>query len=316
VCRPALQTALLKDGLKEVAAMLDDPDFGMEEFVEQMSERHDYPNAFEGMREEMTRAENSVENNKPIHWKEVIDDLMYCLNFHAEIMPAEDQLFFHNTIMPFLMNVIAALPLRSGRKLLALYQAGKLELRSGKVELLEDQASGDATRIRFTDEKGSRIEEYKMFISCGGQRNLELPDYPFPSLVKLGLVRPARAVIADEGEFNKTADVPDDRLLREKGAGYYLTGGIDVDAAYRVINENGEPAEAIFDISFAHSTGIRPYSYGLQACNATEIGGVGWCGQCEQPCRVSVDVWHPPGRAPPQLLVDDADQRRHAGTAC
>lgn len=269
VFRPALLAALLKDELTSLAVSLEEPDFGMEEFVEKMSERHEYSNAFEGMKKEMVLAEDSVENNKPIHWKEVTDDLMYCLNFHAELMPAEDHLFFHKTIMPFLMNVIAALPLSSGKKLLALHDAGKLELKSGKVEILEDQPSGESTRIRLGNGKGSRTHDYRMFICCGGESSMELADYPFPTLVKLGAVRPARAGIADKKEFDQFAKVPDKRLLEDGNRCYYLTGGIDIDAAYRVIGENGEPSENIFDVSFAHSTGIRPYSYGLQACSAT-----------------------------------------------
>src|SRR5690606_37512962 len=50
---------------------------------------------------------------------------------------------------------------------------------------------------------------------------------------------------------------------------YLYTGGIDVDAGYRVIDSNGSPSSTIRDVSFVHTSGCRPYSYGLQACNAT-----------------------------------------------
>ena len=55
-------------------------------------------------------SEESVLEHKPIHWKETIDDLIYTLNFHAELMPAEDHLTLKSLVMPFLMNVIAAMP--------------------------------------------------------------------------------------------------------------------------------------------------------------------------------------------------------------
>lgn len=36
-----------------------------------------------------------------------------------------------------------------------------------------------------------------------------------------------------------------------------------------MIGENDKPNSAIHDITFTHTTGARPYSYGLQACSAT-----------------------------------------------
>lgn len=267
VCRPALQEALRKDGLGPVAGALDKPEFGMEEFVEKMSERHEYPNAFDGMKQEMEKASESVDKNKPIHWKEVMDDLMYSLNFHAEFMPAEDHLFFHKTIMPFLMNVIAALPLCSAKILLALHDAGKLELQSGKVTVLDEQPSREATRIRLTAGEESRNFDYKMFIGCGGQKNIELEDYPFPSLVEQGFVQPAKVAVVDKKEFRDIAAESDNRLPAESGN--YQIGGIAINAAYQVFDIHGEPNENLYDISFTHSSGLRPYSYGLQACSAT-----------------------------------------------
>jgi len=269
ICKPALQKALRKDNLNSLAELLDHSEFGMEKFVERMSERHEYKNAFEGMRAEMVEAKNSVQNGKPIHWKEVIDDLMYCLNYHSELMPAEDHLFFHKVVMPFLMNVIAALPLSSGKILLALYDAGKLKLRSGLVKIVKNQPSKYLTRIELTNGDKSQNYDYKMFISCEGQKNIGLEDYPFPSLIKRGMVRPARALIKNKTDFNKISEVDKSRLLKEGKNQFYLTGGIDIDAAYRIINRKGNANEEIYDVSFTHSSGVRPYSYGLQACSAT-----------------------------------------------
>ena len=269
ICKPALQKALRKDDLENLASLMDSPKFGMLEFVARMSERHEYSNAFEGMRKEMVEAEDSILNNRPIHWKEVIDDLMYCLNYHAELMPAEDHLFFHKEIMPFLMNVIAALPLSSGKILLALYDAGKLELKSGRVNIKEDQSSNRSTKIKLTESEKSETYEYKMFICCGGQKNTELNELPFLSLVENGNVRAARAIFSDSESFDVHTDISEERILKENGQVYLLTGGIDIDAAYRIINSDGEANEDVFDISFTHISGIRPYSYGLQACSAT-----------------------------------------------
>ena len=278
ICRPALQMALRKDDLEQLASLFDNPQLGMREFVERMSELHEYENAFEGMKVEMVEAKDSVEQNHPIHWKEVIDDLMYCLNYHAELMPAEDHIFFRKEVMPFLMNVIAALPLSSGKILLALYESGTLDLISGMVQIQETQSGVESTKIILDTEKRKEEYTYDMFVCCGGQRNTELEHFPFSTLVTKGNLRAARAIFIEES----TIDFDASRVLEDKGRKYLMTGGIDIDAAYRVIDADGVPNENVFDISFTHTSGVRPYSYGLQACSATtEIMVESWANAIE-----------------------------------
>jgi uncharacterized NAD(P)/FAD-binding protein YdhS len=269
VCRPALTTAFKKDKMKDIIEKLNDDAYSMTDFIDDMTTKHEYKNAFEGMRYEMIEAKASVENKKPIHWKEVIDDLMYALNFHAELMPAEDHLYFQKQIMPFLMNVIAAMPLPSGNLLLALYDAKKLEIVAGFATVAEDSKNG-ITTINVKDGEAIYPIDYKMFIQCGGQKPLNIDDYPFRTLVEKGVVRKARVKFADSNEAKNLLNTERKELvLKKKNDYYYATGGIDIDGSYRVISENDKPNNSIHDITFTHITGIRPYSYGLQACSAT-----------------------------------------------
>ncbi|MBC7979063.1 MAG: hypothetical protein H7Y36_00700, partial [Armatimonadetes bacterium] len=231
---------------------------------------HDYPNAFEGMRLEMTEAEDSVLHHKPIHWKEVIDDLIYTLNFHAELMPAEDHLVLKSLVMPFLMNVIAAMPLDSGNQLLALYDAGKLEIVSGKVTIAEAQETPGMTTINLIDDDAGSSVSYRMFIDCSGQKALELENYPFPGLITHGAVRKARAHFHNSaGAANSLTDAQQEHLFFDEGEPLYHIGGIDIDGTFRLIGADGKPNRRIHDIAFPHTSGVRPYSYGLQACSDT-----------------------------------------------
>jgi len=269
VCRPALSKAFEKDEMPEMVKLLADPEFGIKEFAEKMTDEHDYDNAFEGMRYEMREAKESVLNHKPIHWKEVLDDLMYTLNFHAEMMPAEDHLLFHSHFMPFLMNVIAAMPLPSGNTLLALYDAGKLDIISGNATIVEEEREEGKTTIEVDDEGEKSTVSYRMFVDCSGQKPLEPEEYPFPSLVKNGVARKARAPFANAENVENVPGKKKEHLFEEKGKPVYQTGGIDVDGAYRLINSDGNPNPRICDIAFPHISGVRPYSYGLQACGDT-----------------------------------------------
>lgn len=269
VCRPALIEAFKKNKMPDLAEKLADKTFTLTDFVEIMSRKHEFGNAFEGMRSEMKEAKNSVENRKPIHWKETVDDLMYCLNFHAELLPAEDHLLFHKEVMPFLMNVIAAMPLPSGNLLLALYDAGKLEIVSGYATVADKQKKG-ITTIDVKDSEATYSIDYKMFIHCGGQKSVGLEEYPFKSLVNSGAVRRARSKFSDAGEGAELLKSDKkERVYQQRGDYYFYTGGVEIDASYRVIGEDGEPNDCIYDLSFTHTTGLRPYSYGLQACSAT-----------------------------------------------
>lgn len=271
VCRPALLKAFRADAMPEMVTLMEKADFGLSDFVERMTASHDYPDAFEGMRMEMTEAEKSVLHHQPIHWKEAVDDLMYTLNFHAELMPAEDHLRLHSLVMPFLLNVVAAMPLRSGDTILALHDAGKLEMVAGKVSLEDGGDSGSGiTTIKVDDDGKIFTMTYRMFVDCSGQKPLQLGDYPFPSLVRDGTVRKARAPFTDpEAAHDALPEEKKELLFQENGKEFFSIGGVDIDGTCRLVGEDGKPNTRIYDIAFPHTTGIRPYSYGLQACSHT-----------------------------------------------
>lgn len=269
VCKPALKTAFEKDGMSDMAALLEKADFTLTDFVEKMTDRHDYDNAFEGMRFEMIEAKRSVEEHKPIHWKEVIDDLIYTLNFHAEMMCAEDHLALKSTVMPFLMNVIAAMPLPSGNTLLALHDAGKLDMIPGRVTIPEEQDEPGVTVVTVENGDEKTHCKYDMFIDCSGQKPLELEEYPFQSLVRNGTVRKARSPFLDADAIDSLPDDKKDHVFHDDGKWVYHTGGIDIDGGYQVIGRDGTANTRIFELAFPHTSGVRPYSYGLQACSHT-----------------------------------------------
>ncbi len=268
VCKPALRHAFNQDEMREMAALLADSRFGIDDFVEAMTARHQYVDSFAGMAREMVKARQSVENRCPIHWKEVLDDLMYCLNFHAELIPAEDQKLLRKSVLPFVMNVIAAMPLSSGETLLALHEAGVLELVKGKVTLDAFSDREETTSLKVEGDDGEFQMRYRMFIDCSGQKPMELADFPFPGLVSSGAVREARARFVNAVDGRAAAAELGDLLGDADGVPFLRLGGIDVDASYRVVGQDGDSNPRIHDLAFPHTSGVRPYSYGLQACDA------------------------------------------------
>jgi len=273
LCRTALICAFQKDKLNDVVEQLQQETFSFKDLVAFMSEKHEYVNSFEGMKKEMITAKNSVYNKIPINWMETLDDLMYSLNYHAELLSAEDHTFFHKEIMSFLMNVIAALPLQSAEILLALYDANAIELKDGLVSFNDNSFDDNTTKIAVESDNGDIEEmEYSLFINCGGHKKLEIEDYPFQSLVHKGLVHCAKARFEDPKNADHSSEKFDSESIIKIGKESKLKlSGIDIDASYRTINNNGISNHFLYDINFTHTSGLRPYSYGLQACSATSL---------------------------------------------
>ena len=105
---------------------------------------------------------------------------MFTLNFHFEWLYAEDVLNYRDTVVPFLMNVIAAMPLKSAKTLLALYDAGHLELIPGRATIRKKLAG--KTIIEVENDGQVSQHEYEMFVDCTGQGSIEIDRFPFPAL--------------------------------------------------------------------------------------------------------------------------------------
>jgi hypothetical protein len=263
VCRPALAEAFRKDGMEDMVERLAEPSFGLPDFVKEMTRRHDYADAFAGLPKELEEARESLRKRRPIHWKETLDDLAYTLGFHAERLPAEDHLLLQSEVLPFLLNVAAAMPLESAEKLLAMREAGKVELVAGEVRVVGKREGW--TTIRIENETAL---QYRFFVDCGGDKSLNPEGYPFPTLAKEGSVRKARVRFARPEEAREI--LPEEkrgRLFHEGNETLFHPGGIEVDFFFRVVGDDDNPNPRIHDIAFPHISGIRPWAYGLQACN-------------------------------------------------
>lgn len=270
IAKPKLIKALTLDGKVDLANKMQKPNYSFKNLVDQLSKEHTYSNSFEGLRKEIETAEKKVSKNKPTFWMETLDDLMYTINFHADLLAAEDHIFLRDEVFSFLMNVIAALPIKSAKIILALYEANAIELVEGKVTIKQLDKESKQTSIEVTNKEGKKkIENYKMFINCAGQQTTSVVDYPFPTLIKKDIIANATAKFVDyasakENLTNKWKD----KINHQNGIVEVDLGGIQIDSFFRVVNKDKEVHPNIYDVSLAHISGARPYSYGLQACDA------------------------------------------------
>lgn len=146
-------------------------------------------------------------------------------------------------------------------------EVGRLELIEGYVEVRDSE---DHQSIVQVDRNGEQtIHRYKMFVDGSGQQVLDIDEYPFISLVESGSVRAARVRFANSLAVADRDDETRKRLIDQRGGAAIRLDGIDIDESFRVIGVDGEPNPRIYEMSFPHTAGKRPYSYGLQACNDT-----------------------------------------------
>ncbi|RYD20830.1 MAG: hypothetical protein EOP88_13585 [Verrucomicrobiaceae bacterium] len=270
VCRPVLVEALREDGLIDEADRLSRASFTFLDFSEMMKEKHISPDPFGLMKTEFKEERAKIRKHVPTRWKEVLDDLMYTLNFHARLLPAEDHLELRSQILPFVMNVMAALPLKSAKILIAVHEADRLSLIPGKAVMAHEK--GDAT-VRVTVGKGEDAEvtcEYEMFIDCAGQAPVGKDSFPFRSLVANGLVTPAISEVLDQ---DGSDNIDPAKVLKAPGGKRVIElGGMMVTDDYQLVSAHGKRSPGLYDIAVPHEAGLRPYCYGLQACN--EAAGI------------------------------------------
>ncbi len=152
-----------------------DPDFyaiveklSLEDFVEAVLHLREQKDAFEGFRQEHEQALKSIKRRQSIYWKEVLSALSFTLNYPAKYMSAEDMLRLKKVLMPLISIVIAFVPQSSSRELLALYDAGRLEVVNVGNESRVEPASDRGANYFYTDESGIEIKShYKTFVDCG-----------------------------------------------------------------------------------------------------------------------------------------------------
>ena len=100
----------------------------MEEFVDNMMSYRENMSAFDLMRKEYAQSLKSIEEERPVPWKEMLGALSFALNYPAKHMSAEDMLRLREHLQPLISVVIAFVPQNSCETLLALHDAGCLEL--------------------------------------------------------------------------------------------------------------------------------------------------------------------------------------------
>lgn len=249
-----------------------EPDFyqliknmNIEEFVDAMMNQRERENPFELFKKEYAEAEKSIQQKESIYWKEMLAVLSFAMNYPAKYLPAEDMQRLQQVLMPLISLVIAFVPQSSCRDLMALYDAGLINLVSvGNESEVEPVEEGGA-KVTYIDESGSEITTFfKTFVDCIGQPHLSFKDFPFQSLGDAGEITPALLAYSDTEKAKAEIEKGNDKVIDDGSGKFYLkVPGITINDSFQVVDKLGKPNTKIYIMAVPYIGGYNPDYSGI-----------------------------------------------------
>ena len=240
-------------------------DLDLESFVDAMLELRKDEDSFDLLRSEYKSSLESIASKRPIHWKELLAGLSFAVNFPAKHLSAEDMLRLRKVLKPLIAIVIAFVPQSSCEELLALYDAGRIELRSDNGEGKVSVENGKVL-YRWEDADGEHVDTHDIFVECIGQKPLEIEDFPFRSLVKQGAASRATLLFRSREAALEFKD-SNPELVEESGESCLLRlPGLAISDEFQVIDANGKASDEIYLVAVPFIGGYNPDYSGLDFC--------------------------------------------------
>ena len=241
----------------------------IEDFVHAMLELREHLDPFLLLKAEYKEAEKSIKQKESVYWKEMLAVLSFAMNYPAKYLSAEDMIRLQKVLMPLISIVIAFVPQASCREMLALHEAGILEIIPvGSDSRIEIQQKG-GINYTYKDEHGKEQSTYyKTFIDCVGQPHLSYEDFPFKSLITDKVISPAMIKFKSASE-GMTAMSTNNSVIKSDAGNYYLkVSGITINDHFQVVDAYGAFNDQIYIMAVPYIGGYNPDYSGLDFCEA------------------------------------------------
>lgn len=239
-------------------------DMRLEEFVATMMDLRERVDPFKLLKAEYTEAEKSIQREKSIYWKEMLGVLSFALNYPAKHLSAEDMQRLQTTLTPLISIVIAYIPQSSSQELLALHNAGVLDLIPvGDDSTVEPQEKGGAI-YRYADQSGIEQAVYfQTYVDCVGQPHLPFEEFPFKSLINDHTISPAKLKFKKPQEGIKAMN-EGKPVTKDDHDDYYLqVAGITINDHFQVVDAYGAFNDRIYMMAVPYIGGYNPDYSGL-----------------------------------------------------
>ena len=241
-------------------------DMSLEGFITYMMEKRKSLDAFTLLKAEYKEAEKSIKRRESVIWKETLGALSYAVNYPAKHFSAEDMMRLKKIMMPLISVIIAYVPQSSARELMALNNAGLLQIKdvdpSSKV--VPDKKGGALYKYSKEEEK-----YFPMFIDAIGQRPFFYNQIPFEGLKNKDTLSAAYLRFASAENAEKEIEKGNKNIIEEESGGYLLQlPGININDFFQPLDIYGVANPHLYIMSVPFIAGINPDYSGLDFCEA------------------------------------------------
>lgn len=237
----------------------------VEEFVDAMMELRERVEPFTLLRAEYAEAEKSIRRHQSVFWKEMLAVLSFAMNYPAKYFSAEDMLRLQRSLMPLISIVIAFVPQTSCEEMLALHDAGLLEIVSvgNDSEVVPEEIGG--ITYNYTSDDGAKHSVYYItFVDCIGQPHLSFEDFPFKSLAANKTISPAKLKFRDADIAKQELEGGNKKVEETTYGDYYLSvPGITINDNFQVADNYGAYNPDIYIMAVPYIGGYNPDYSGL-----------------------------------------------------
>ena len=241
----------------------------IEDFVTTMMELRERLDPFILFEAEYEQAAKSIKRKETIYWKEMLGVLSFAMNYPAKYLSAEDMQRLQNTLIPLISIVIAYVPQSSCEELLALNNAGVLEMISvgDDSEVVPEYEKGGATCHYSSEVGGKQSTYYQTFIDCVGQPHLSYAQFPFKSMLANKTISAARIRFRSEEQGRIGIESGNEKVEQGIDGTYYLNvSGIAINDSFQVLDQYGAYSERIYIMAVPYIGGLNPDYSGVDFC--------------------------------------------------
>ncbi|RZJ81258.1 MAG: hypothetical protein EOO47_04895 [Flavobacterium sp.] len=239
-------------------------DMDVETFVDAMMELREKLPPFQLLKAEYVQAEKSIKRKESIYWKEMLAILSFSMNYPAKYFSAEDMLRLQKKLMPLISIVIAFVPQSSCEELIALHDAGVLDIVSVGNDSEVEIADNGGIIYHYTDENDVAVAQaYHTFVDCVGQPHLDFDKFVFDGLKEAGAISSAKLNFKDQqrgaaefGENEKVKQLEDQNFTLD-------VPGITINDHFQIVDQKGEANSHIFIMAVPYIGGFNPDYSGI-----------------------------------------------------
>ncbi|MGO4708884.1 FAD/NAD(P)-binding protein [Chryseobacterium sp. 2TAF14] len=244
-------------------------DLNLEEFAEKMLGLREKYDSFDLFKAEYKEAEESIKKRKSITWKEKLAGFSYAMNYPAKHFSAEDMLRLKSVLMPLISVIIASLPQSSYREIMALHDAGLIDLIQVDKESVVKPHENSGCIYHYTNENNDeRNEYYEIFIDAIGQQQMNLNDLPFEGLKNQNVTSSAFLSFKNDDIGKELLEEKTENVVKGYNNNYYLkVPGLGINDYFQSLNIYNETVDNLFIMAVPFIGGLNPDYSGLDFCD-------------------------------------------------